>query len=145
MVDVEVAIQINRPLAEVADFAADPDNVRQWYKKIHTVAWQTARPVRLGTQVAFVARFLGRELSYIYEVVEYQPHERMVMRTAEGPFPMETHYSWQHNADGSTRMILRNCGEPRGFSKWLAPLMSWAMRKAMQADLQLLKALLEAR
>ena len=48
----------------------------------------------IGTRLAFVARFLGRTLSYTYEVTDFIPGERLVMATAEGPFPMETTYAW---------------------------------------------------
>jgi hypothetical protein len=67
------------------------------------------------------------------------------MRTAEGPFPMETTYTWELIAPGSTRMTLRNRGEPRGFAKLAASLMASAMRKANRKDLDQLKAVLEAR
>jgi len=58
---------------------------------------------------------LGRRLAYTYELVEVVPNERLVMRTAEGPFPMETAYTWRALPDGVTSMTLRNRGEPRGF------------------------------
>jgi len=45
-------------------------------------------------------------------VAEYQPEQRLVMRTAQGPFPMETTDTWQP-AEGGTRMTLRNHGAPR--------------------------------
>lgn len=67
------------------------------------------------------------------------------MSTAEGPFPMETTYTWEALADGRTRMTLRNRGQPSGFSKLAAPLMASVMRKANRKDLDQLKALLEAR
>jgi hypothetical protein len=66
------------------------------------------------------------------------------MRTAEGPFPMETTYTWQDAGPGATRMTLRNRGEPSGFAKIGAPLMERAMRRANQADLRRIKEILEA-
>jgi hypothetical protein len=90
-----------------------------------------------------VAHFLGRRLAYTYEVRELVPGERFVMSTAEGPFPMETTYTWTDAPSGGTAMTLRNRGEPSGFSKIAAPMMARAMRRANRKDLQRLKSLLE--
>ncbi len=144
-VDVSTEIQIERPRDEVAAYASDPSNAPQWYVKIETVEWKTAPPLRVGSQVAFVADFLGRRLAYTYEVVELVAGERLRMRTAEGPFPMETTYTWESTASGGTRMTLRNRGEPRGFSKVVAPFLAAAMRRANRKDLFRLKSLLEQR
>ena len=143
-VDVSTEIEIARPRAEVAAYAADPDNAIAWYANIKAVEWQTPRPVAVGSRVAFVARFLGRRLAYTYEVRQLVPGARFVMSTAEGPFPMETTYAWADTASGGTRMTLRNRGEPAGFSRIAAPLMATAMRRANRKDLRRLKAILEA-
>ena len=99
--------------------------------------------MRVGSKLAFVAHFLGRQLAYTYEIVEFLPGERLMMRTSAGPFAMETAYTWETVTDGSTRMTLRNRGNPTGFSKLVAPFMAMAMRKANQKDLARLKSLLE--
>ena len=65
------------------------------------------------------------------------------MRTSEGPFPMETTYTWETVGEAATRMTLRNRGEPSGFSKLVAPFMAAAMRRANRKDLAQLKSLLE--
>jgi uncharacterized membrane protein len=142
-VDVTNDIVISRPREQVAAFAGDPSRAPEWYVNIRSVEWQTDPPVRPGSRMAFVARFLGRRLAYTYEVIEHVPNERLVMRTAEGPFPMETTYTWESVAGGATRMTLRNRGEPRGFSKLLAPFMSAAVRRATRKDLARLKTVLE--
>ena len=142
-VDVLTEITIARPVDAVSDYAADPSNAPNWYVNIEAVEWKTSPPLQVGSQVAFQARFLGRRLAYTYEFVEYVPGARVVMRTAQGPFPMETTYTWAATADGSTHMTLRNRGEPAGFSKAVAPLMAGAMRRANNKDLAKLKALLE--
>jgi uncharacterized membrane protein len=142
-VDVSTEIVIDRPLEIVSAYAADPSNAPDWYANIDSVEWRTPPPAAVGSRVAFVARFLGRRLEYTYELAELVPGERLVMRTAQGPFPMETTYTWQDVSDASTRMTLRNRGEPAGFSKIVAPFMAGAMRRANRKDLRLLKSLLE--
>lgn len=143
-VDVRTEIDVDRPVAVVAAYAADPSNAPIWYASIESVEWKTPAPLRLGSQVTFVARFLGRRLEYTYEFVELVPGERVVMRTAQGPFPMETTYTWEPASNRSTRMSLRNRGEPAGFSRVAAPLMAAAMRRANRKDLAKLKSILEA-
>jgi uncharacterized membrane protein len=142
-VDVTTEIVIARPCEQVAAYAGDPSNAPQWYANITSVRWQTAPPVGVGSRLDFVARFLGRTLAYTYEVVEYGPH-RLVMRTAQGPFPMETTYTWWPENETSTRMTLRNRGEPAGFAKVAGPMMAAAIRRANEKDLARLKQLLES-
>jgi hypothetical protein len=142
-VDVQTEIVIARPRREVAAYACDPDNATAWYENIKAVEWETPPPLAVGTRLAFVANFLGRRIAYTYEVRELVPGERFVMSTAQGPVPMETTYAWQDAGDGSTRMALRNRGEPAGFARATAPLMAPAMRRANRKDLRRLKEVLE--
>lgn len=86
---------IARPRAEVAVYSLDPDNATACYVNIKGVQWKSPKPVALGSRFACPARFLGRVLSYTYEVVDLQSGTRFVMRTAEGPFPMGTTYLWE--------------------------------------------------
>jgi uncharacterized membrane protein len=143
MVDVRTEIEIDRPRADVAAYAANPDNAMAWYEHIKSVEWNTAKRLQIGSRIVFVAQFLGRRIDYTYEVKALVPGERFVMATAEGPFPMETTYAWEDTADGGTRMSLRNRGRPSGFSRVTAPLLKGAMRRANRKDLKRLKAVLE--
>ncbi|HEY2428784.1 MAG TPA: SRPBCC family protein [Acidimicrobiales bacterium] len=142
-VDISTDVTIARSVEDVAAYATDPSNAPAWYENIESVEWETEPPARVGSRVAFVAHFLGRRLAYTYEFVELVPGERLVMRTAQGPFPMETTYQWEPAGDGATHMTLRNRGEPAGFSKVTAPVMAVAMRRANGKDLARLKAILE--
>jgi len=141
-VDVSTDIIINRPPEIVARYASDPDHVPAWYANIKSVEWQTQKPLSVGSRIAFVAYFLRRRMAYTYEITELSPN-RLVMRTSEGPFPMETSYTWERVEEARTRMTLRNRGVPKGFSRWVAPLMKMAIRRANKKDLALLKRRLE--
>jgi len=144
-VDVTTEIVIGRPVGAVAAYAADPSNAPAWYQNIASATWQTSPPPQAGSRMTFRARFLGRALTYTYEITDLVPGERLVMRTAQGPFPMETTYTWQPAGDGSTRMTLRNRGEPAGFPRLAAPLMARAIRRANRKDLRKLSSILQAR
>jgi uncharacterized protein YndB with AHSA1/START domain len=142
-VDVRTEIEIDRSRSRVAAYTSDPDNATAWYRNIETVRWKTPKPLAVGSRIEFVASFLGRRLAYTYEVTELVPGERLVMRTAEGPFPMETIYTWEDTPGGGTRMGLRNRGGPSGLTRIAAPLMAGSMRRANDKDLRRLKQLLE--
>jgi uncharacterized protein YndB with AHSA1/START domain len=142
-VDVITETVIRRPVAEVAAFAGDPGNAPEWYVNIDSVEWRTPPPVAVGSCMDFVARFLGRRLAYTYEVVELVPDERLVMRTSDGPLPMETTYTWEALDAGATRMTLRNRGRPAGFATVAGPFLAAAMRRANAKDLAALRARLE--
>ena len=141
-VDVLSEIVIDRPVAAVAAY---PTNAPDWYVNIKSVDWKTPPPIAIGSRMDFIAKFLGRRLAYTYEITELEPGSRLVMRTAQGPFPMETTYTWTAIDDSHTRMTLRNRGEPAGFGQIAAPAMAAAMRRTNHKDLQNLKQIIELR
>lgn len=143
MVDVTTTIIISVPKEKVSAYAANPDNAPQWYKNIKSVEWKTQKHLVSGSQIAFKAKFLGKELSYTYEITQFIPGEKLVMRTAEGPFPMETTYQWLAIDNDSTLMTLRNMWQPSGFSKLFAPFMALAMKRANKKELALIRSILE--
>jgi uncharacterized membrane protein len=142
-VDVRTEIVINRPCDEVAAYAADPSNAPRWYANISSVTWRTPPPAAVGSRMDFVAHFLGRQLAYTYEVTELVPGRKLVMRTAQGPFPMQTTYTWEPLDGARTRMTLRNHGEPSGFARIATPVLAAAMRRANTKDLAAVKRILE--
>lgn len=144
MVDVQTEMIINKPVHLVAEYAMQPDHAPDWYVNIQSAEWRTAKPLQQGSLIAFKAKFLGRELSYVYEVKELVPGKKLVMQTADGPFPMETSYTFEAMDANTTKMKLRNRGKPSGFSKLFSPFMERMMRKANKKDLERIKEIIEA-
>jgi hypothetical protein len=144
MVNVLTEILIEKPIKTVSGFASDPENAPRWYVNIKSAKrlGNSSELLKVGSLAEFKAEFLGKSLAYTYKVVELTP-TRLVMRTEQGPFPMETTYEWTKVDENRTKMSLRNVGSPKGFSKLFTPFMSMAMRRANQKDLLKLKKILE--
>jgi uncharacterized membrane protein len=142
-VNVKTETIIHATAEKVFSYASNPDNAPEWYVNIKSVEWKTPKPLTVGSRIAFKAQFLGRQLAYVYEIKELIRNEKLVMRTADGPFPMETTYLFEKVEAGTTRMILINRGTPSGFSKLMSPFMSMAMRRANTKDLALIKQIIE--
>jgi len=142
-VDVTTEIVISAPREKVSEYAADPDHAPDWYENIKSIKWLTEKPLRMGSQLAFIAHFLGKKLEYVYEISEFVPGEKLVMKTADGPFPMKTTYTWETVEGNKTRMTLNNQGKAAGFSSLVSPFMEMAMRRATQKNLKDLKKIME--
>ena len=143
MVDVITSLEFNVPINDLASYAGDPSNAPKWYVNIDSAEWQTEPLVEVGSRIAFRARFMGKDLAYTYEISEYEPGKKLVMSTKEGPFPMETTYTWEAIDENTTKMYLRNWGGPKGFGKLFAPFMKFMMKRATTKDLVELKGILE--
>jgi polyketide cyclase/dehydrase/lipid transport protein len=130
MIDVSTEIDINCSRKKVAEYSANSDNAPKWYVNIKAAKWKTPKPLQVGSQIVFKARFMGKALVYIYEIAEYAAEQKMVMKTIMGPFPMETIYTWKSIDGNITRMSLQNKGNPGGLSKLFTPLFSLAIKNA---------------
>ncbi|HMK93622.1 MAG TPA: SRPBCC family protein [Thermoleophilia bacterium] len=143
IVDVSTSIVIHRPRPDVAGYAARPDNAPSWCAAVTGVRWLTEPPLGVGSAIRFTTRWLGRRFDYVYEVVDYALAERLVMRTADGSFPMETTYLWHDTPEGWTHMTVRSRCAPAGVAKLALPLIGIATRVADRNDLVRLRRILE--
>ena len=142
-VDVGSEILIERPPGIVSAYVSDPGNAPTWHEHITSAAWVTEQVAHVGSRIRIVVEFIGRKLDFTYDIVEFVPGEKIVMRSVEGPFAMETAYTFEETRDGHTRMTMRNHGELSGPSKLMAPVVTKALRSATEKDLTKLKQILE--
>jgi uncharacterized membrane protein len=142
-VDVTNEILIERAPGIVSAYVSDPSNAPTWHDHIKSAMWTSEPIAHVGSRIAIVVELLGRKFEFTYEIVEFTPGEKLMMRSIEGPFPMETVYSFEETRDGHTRMTMRNHGEPAGVSKLMTPMIVTTMRHAGEKDLAKLKDILE--
>jgi uncharacterized membrane protein len=140
MSDVSTESTIARPRDEVARYATDWRNDREWIGALTDVRLVQEEPL----QVARVASFLGKRIEYVNEVVEDEPGRRLVMRSVKAPFPMTVTYEFEDAPGGGTLMRIRTEGDASGFYRLAGPLLSRAVKRGVSGDLERLKARLEA-
>ena len=143
MIKVQTEIIINKPIKEVSSFSADPNNEINWYKNLISIQWKTSKPIQLNSKIAYKSKFLGRLLSYTFEVVFYEEQKRIMMKSKEGPFLMTTIYTWSSIDENTTLMKIENQGNPNGFFHLIKPLMPFLVRKSSNESLKKLKEILE--
>jgi uncharacterized protein YndB with AHSA1/START domain len=142
-VDVTVETHIGRPREEVARFAMDPANDTRWILTLDSARKLTDGEVGVGTRVERVASFLGKRIVYVNEVTEHSPPGRLVMRSVKAPFRMTVTYEFDDDGEGGTLARIRTDGDAGGFYSLAAPLLSQAVRRGLERDLQALKRNLE--
>jgi hypothetical protein len=137
--------EIDRPVSEVAAYAFEPTNDPKWIGGITNADLLTPRPVGLGTQVQRLAKFMGKTIDYILEVVEYVPAHLMVMKSIKSPFPMRVTYQFDSLGAEKTKASVRVEGNAKGFYSISDFLMAPMIRRNLRRDLRNLKAIVEAR
>ena len=141
MVKFEITTHINRPVAEVFKYMADPTKLPEW-NSIVEEAVPSETPVRMGTKIQTRARFLGRKIESTAEVTEYQLNKRFGQK-GDKPFPLEISNSFEAEGDG-TKVVAVFDGDPSGFFKLGEPILARIAKKQFQAQLDTAKELLEA-
>jgi uncharacterized membrane protein len=137
--DVSVERQVERSREEVAVYAADWRNDKDWIGALDEVRLVQDDPL----QVARVASFLGKRIEYVNEVAEHEPGRRLVMRSVKAPFPMTVTYEFEDADNGGSLMRIRAQGDASGFYRLAGPLLSRAVKRGLERDLDQLKANLE--
>jgi carbon monoxide dehydrogenase subunit G len=73
-------ITVTRPIDESFAYVADFATTAEWDPGIAQARRVDDGPIGLGSRFAVVAVFNGRRLDLIYEIVAYEPPERIVLR-----------------------------------------------------------------
>ncbi len=141
-VAVSVTITIRRPREVVAAYLFDSANDPRWIGGLRSARTLTPGPIAVGSQVERVARFLGRRIEYVNEVVDLSP-ERLEMRSVKAPFPMHVTYSLRERGD-TTEIMNQVDGDVGRFFGLLRPLVRRAMRRNISKDLARLRDQVEA-
>ena len=143
MIRIERGIVLERPLAEVFAFAADPANDPRWNEPIIATRLLTPGPVGVGTVFQHTARFLGQQFETTVEVTDFAPNVRACVRTVGGPV-RSTGCRLFEAVGAATRLTVSIVGEANSLVRLGEAVATVAIRRQLDRDLARLKALLEA-
>jgi uncharacterized membrane protein len=136
---------INRPVQEVFDYVADPENLPEWSGAAVDVRdVQHASPGKPGQGDKFtpVHQFVGRRFEEHVEVTAFERNRRILHRSTGGPMPLEVSYIFGEVPRG-TRVTVGMDAKPEGFFKLIGPVFKVAVKRQIRNDLRTLKGLLE--
>ena len=144
MIKNEKSIIIQRPIEEVFAFVSDLQNATQWQSGVLEVRRVTEGPLGIGTQFAFVRKFMGRKMEAISEFVAYEPNSKVVFKNNSGPMDFENSYLFEAT-DECTRLTSILEMQPKGFISLAEPLIDAGLKREMETAFGDLKDLLESR
>jgi Polyketide cyclase / dehydrase and lipid transport len=144
VIRIEQSVVIDRPLAEVFAFAADPANDPAWNEPIVATRLLTAGPVGVGTIFQHSAQFLGQRFETTVELTEYELGMKACVKTVGGPL-QSTGCRVFAAVGEATRLTVSLVGEASGLFRLGEGIAARAARRQLDGDLARLKALLEAR
>jgi carbon monoxide dehydrogenase subunit G len=144
---VEEEIVIDRPPEEVFAFVTAPENDREWVSTAVERQREKEGPIGVGSRIRAVDKFLGRRIESTLEVTEHEPSTRSTIRL-EGPIAARGSYVLEPE-DGRTRFRWILDAEAGLGGLYLGrltdPLVTFAFRRRVRADLGRLKDALERR
>ena len=145
---VEEEIIIQRPPEDVFAFTTAPENDRLWSSTAVERRVESDGPIRVGTRIKAVDKFLGRRIESTFEVTEHEPNRRSAIKFVSGPVRAEGTYTYEPATDG-TRFRWTLDAPPGLGGLYLGrvtdPLVTWIFRRRLQRDLRRLRAVMEAR
>lgn len=135
---------IDRTANEVFGFVSDVSNNPRWQTGQQSCAWTSPPPVRVGSTYAQEARFLGRTVTSLFEVTEYEPDRSITIRSTGGSFPITVRRTVEPLGDNRSRVTAEIDGEPGRFFRLAGPLLHRLAQRSVDGDYDRLKQLLEA-
>lgn len=144
MISINLNTLILRPVWEVFDFIANPENNSQWqYGSLGSVKL-SAGDMQVGTVFSSFGHFMGQRIQSDFEVTEFETNESYGFETISGPIQLQASYSFEA-LDRSTNVIVSSLINPGGFFKMVDPIVARVAKKQFKENLTTLKEVLETR
>ena len=143
MANYEQSVWINRPVEEVFEFTAQPENEPLWNTTLQESEITSEGPLGVGTTVRSVSRVLGQTAELTSEVTEYQVNRKKAVKSTSGPFPFESSAVFEP-VDSGTKLTFSMQAELGGILRLITPVIIRMGKRQTENNFANLKELLEA-
>jgi uncharacterized protein YndB with AHSA1/START domain len=144
MVDVKTSVVINQPVEKVFEFVTKPENDIKWYVGLESWDHTPDEPAGVGSTSQSKIRFLGIPVEVTWEVVEYEPPNKIEVKTIEGPVSVEAEYVLEAVGEGRTKLTVSGEADVADVFDLVEPIIERIARRQWDASLENLKDLLES-
>jgi uncharacterized protein YndB with AHSA1/START domain len=142
--NVLLTVTIDRPLPDVFRVLSTPEITPRWSANAIEEHMTTQGPAAIGSRRrATVRRFGGGTTENEIEITEFEPNERIAVRSIESAVPFTSSLSFTPVGD-ATRVDWRWDFALRGWLRPLGGLVGSMFARTLRHDLQRLKSMMEA-
>lgn len=121
-------VTVDRPVAEVFAYLSDFTTTEEWDPGTVSTTLQSGDG-GVGTRYHNVSRFLGRETSLTYEVLESSPPSLLRLRGENRTVVAHDTMSLVSTGSGGTELTYRAVFEFQGMARLVAPLAAPAFKR----------------
>jgi carbon monoxide dehydrogenase subunit G len=143
MINIDHTVTVDRPLEEVWDFVSDPANNPQWQSGVELSDQSPSGPIKVGTRVHIVRRFMGQKIEVVFEITVFEPNAQFTFKSLSGPLPISGSIAMAAT-DRGTEVAYHATGEAAGVLGLGETIISGLVNKQLGDDLRALKKLLES-
>ena len=143
MFTMRQSITINRPVAQVFAYLADPNNIPRWRPEVLAVSGAN-HAIAPGATFDELVNFMGRK-TFTMRVIDYRPDHQMIIDAIAGPGIRPTQHFQFEAADGGTRVSFRGEVRTSGLFRLMEPVLPSMLSKLWAGYLANIKRILEDR
>ena len=144
MIEVKTSVVVNQPIEKVFEYMTKPENDSTWWGGGRSWDHTPGEPAGVGSTSQSKIRFLGIPVEVTWEVVGYEPPNKIEVKTIEGGVDIEAGYTLEAVAEGQTKVTVEGEGDLHGIFDLAEPLVERIAQRQWGNNLENLKDLLEA-
>jgi uncharacterized protein YndB with AHSA1/START domain len=144
MVNVETNVLVNQPIEKVFEFVTTPENDSQWYIGIESRDHTPGEPPGVGSTSQSDIRFLGVSMTVDWEVVGYEPPNKIRVKSIKGPVSVESAYTFEAVSEKQTKVTVHGKADVGGVFSLAEPVIERMAQRQWEASFENLKDVLES-